>query len=65
MKKYYKNFKTKHMTVETMLTCAEKCLTSCSCRSACGGSIPNAAAIISIPNVGQTSDLVAIGSAVG
>ena len=71
MKKYYKNFKTKHMTVETMLTCAQKCTVykNCSCETACAGSVVNGAAITVAPNVNGTATvdpiLVATGSAVG
>ena len=46
MKKFYKNFKTKHMTVETMLTCEQKCFTKCNCSSVCGGSTANGATIV-------------------
>ena len=63
MKKYYKSFKTRHMTVETMANCTQKCLAQkCDCSSACGGSMANGAVIVG--TVGTIDyNLMAIGTA--
>lgn len=68
MRKFSKNFKTKKMTVEGMLTCAQKCMKGCvHCSTACGGSAVNGQALLGAPIINGTTDyeLVAYGSAIG
>lgn len=64
-----KNFHSKRMSIEGMLTCAQKCQGACKCNCDCASGPANGypiqVGIANTNNTNETNKLVAIGSAVG